>query len=31
VLIFYGRMVLAACLAFVALPCFGQADDYGIA
>jgi serine protease Do len=30
-LIFYGRTVLAACLAFVALSCSGQADDYGVA
>jgi SAM-dependent methyltransferase len=30
-LIFYGRTVLAACLAFVALSCSGQANDYGIA
>jgi hypothetical protein len=30
-LIFYGRTALAACLAFVALSCSGQADDYGIA
>src|ERR1700720_992582 len=30
-LIFYGRTALAACLAFVALSCSGQADDYGVA
>src|ERR1700730_5010236 len=30
-LIFYGRTVLAACLAFVAFSCSGQAGDYGIA
>jgi hypothetical protein len=30
-LISYGRTVLAACLAFVALSCSGQAGDYGIA
>jgi serine protease Do len=29
--IFYRRTVLAACLAFVALSCSGQADDYGTA
>lgn len=28
---FLGRTALAACLAFVALSCSGQADDYGIA
>jgi hypothetical protein len=30
-LICYRRTVLAACLAFVALSCSGQADDYDIA
>jgi serine protease Do len=31
ILILYGRTALAVCFVFVALSCYGRADDYGIA